>query len=118
MPLIEAFDLSCGHAVPVLRGIDIAVEAGETVALLGPNGSGKSTLLKTLAGLLSPLAGEIRLQSEDIWGIKSREMAQKISHRAPLTHEQAEAVVARFGDSMGLTPQQRADMVARLQKVD
>lgn len=45
---------------PVLRGVTLAVEAGEIVALLGPNGAGKSTLLRAIAGLV-PARGRIRL---------------------------------------------------------
>jgi ABC-2 type transport system ATP-binding protein len=46
------------HAV---RGIDISIEAGETVALLGPNGAGKSTTIDMLLGLLKPDTGTIEL---------------------------------------------------------
>jgi ABC-2 type transport system ATP-binding protein len=46
------------HAV---RGIDIAIAPGETVALLGPNGAGKSTTIDMLLGLLSPDAGTVSL---------------------------------------------------------
>jgi ABC-2 type transport system ATP-binding protein len=42
-----------------VRGVDFAVEEGETVGLLGHNGSGKSTLLKCIAGILQPTEGEI-----------------------------------------------------------
>ncbi len=44
-----------------LRGIDFYLRSGERVALLGPNGAGKTTLVKTIAGLLTPDAGELKL---------------------------------------------------------
>ena len=50
---------------PVLDGVSLAVEAGGALTVLGPNGAGKSTLLRALAGLLKPLSGEVRLDSED-----------------------------------------------------
>ncbi|MDR7418704.1 MAG: heme ABC exporter ATP-binding protein CcmA [Armatimonadota bacterium] len=46
---------------PILRGVDLVVEAGQTLAVLGPNGSGKTTLLRLIATLASPTRGEITL---------------------------------------------------------
>ena len=46
---------------PILRGIDLTVNAGEFVALMGANGSGKSTLVRALTGLLPLTAGSLRL---------------------------------------------------------
>lgn len=46
---------------PILRGVDLAVRAGEFVALMGANGSGKSTLVRTLVGLRHLTAGELSL---------------------------------------------------------
>jgi putative ABC transport system ATP-binding protein len=43
-----------GQEVTALRGIDLTVPAGDSVALLGPSGAGKSTLLWLLAGLIKP----------------------------------------------------------------
>ena len=52
--------------VDVLRGADLALQAGEVVALVAPSGAGKSTLLH-IAGLLdTPDAGEVRVAGEDI----------------------------------------------------
>jgi len=47
--------------VHALRGIDLEVPAGSTLAVLGPNGAGKSTLLRLLAGLARPTAGTLRV---------------------------------------------------------
>jgi ABC-type Mn2+/Zn2+ transport system ATPase subunit len=59
---VEARDLTFGYGgVPVVDGVDLAVERGQFVVLSGPNGSGKSTLLKLIVGLMSPTGGEVRV---------------------------------------------------------
>ena len=50
----------------LLRGLNLQVAAGETVAVLGPSGSGKSTLLKIIAGLEAPDAGQVWLDGREI----------------------------------------------------
>jgi len=57
---IEGLDAGYG-AVKALRGVNVQVEAGETVALLGTNGNGKSTLMKCIMGLVRPSRGRVSL---------------------------------------------------------
>jgi predicted ABC-type transport system involved in lysophospholipase L1 biosynthesis ATPase subunit len=52
--------------VDALSGVDLAVEQGDSVALLGRSGSGKTTLLHVLGGLVDPTAGEVSWQGEPL----------------------------------------------------
>jgi len=58
--VIELRDITQHYGVrPVLQDVNLRIERGEIVALLGPNGMGKTTLLGVMAGVLSPIRGEV-----------------------------------------------------------
>jgi putative ABC transport system ATP-binding protein len=57
---------SAAGAVHILRGIDLAVDDGEAVAVVGPSGSGKSTMMMVIAGLERPSAGTVTVAGRDL----------------------------------------------------
>ena len=61
-------------AVDALRGVSLAVEDGELVAVMGPSGSGKSTLLHILAGLDRPTSGEVSIDRTPLSTLSDREL--------------------------------------------
>jgi ABC-type multidrug transport system ATPase subunit len=61
--ILRTEELDVGYRDRVLlRGLRLAVDAGDVLAVTGPNGAGKSTLLRCLAGLLRPLAGRVLVE--------------------------------------------------------
>ena len=68
-PVLELDEVVAGYdEVEVLRGVSLAVRAGDIVAIIGANGAGKSTLLRTVFGMVTPRAGSIRFAGEEIGG--------------------------------------------------
>src|SRR5438045_9557633 len=64
------------NAVQALRGVDVAIQEGEFVAIIGPSGSGKSTLMHILGCLDSPSEGKYWLDGQDVAEHTSRELAR------------------------------------------
>jgi branched-chain amino acid transport system ATP-binding protein len=77
-PLLELTDLHVHYGeVHALRGIDLQVGAGETVALLGANGAGKSTTIKAIMGLVKPSGGSVSFAGQEITGLPAHVISQK-----------------------------------------
>ena len=106
--LWQLTDIATGPAgTPVIEGVSIAGRAGEVVALVGPNGSGKTTLLRTIAGLLTPISGDVDRATGRVAFLPQNPMA--LLHRATVSAEvawtvrgdppsrDAEALIAELG---------------------
>jgi branched-chain amino acid transport system ATP-binding protein len=63
---VEALEAGYEPGLPIVRGANLSVDAGEILAILGPNGAGKSTLVKAVAGLVPVSAGRVWLGDADI----------------------------------------------------
>lgn len=69
---------------PVIDDVDLTVPAGSLTALLGPSGCGKTTLLKAIAGLLTPVAGDIRIGSRSVLAVPAERRPVGLVFQKPL----------------------------------
>jgi ABC-type lipoprotein export system ATPase subunit len=77
--------------VVALRGVDLDIRAGESVALLGPSGAGKSTVLSLLAGEFTPSAGTVRIDEHDVARLGAEELSRLRSSHIALVVQGASA---------------------------
>jgi putative ABC transport system ATP-binding protein len=105
--------------VPVLRGVSLAIQKSETVAIVGPSGSGKSTLLGLLGGLDTPTTGSVEIENLDITHLKENQLADVRSARIgfvfqaynlipTLTAQENVALPAQFSRQCRFKPMRRA----------
>ena len=104
-----------------LRGVDLAADPGELVAIIGPNGAGKTTLLSILAGILPPDAGELGVEGGAVgWVPQQAALYRRLTVEENLLlfarlekHEDPHASVEEMLELSGLG-ERRGEIVARL----
>ena len=68
--MLDVSDLVTAYGkIEALKGVSLAAESGKITCLLGPNGAGKTTLMMTIAGILQPRRGSIRLDGSELTGL-------------------------------------------------
>ncbi|WLI90250.1 type I secretion system permease/ATPase [Massilia sp. R2A-15] len=90
-----------GSATPVIKGLNIAIAAGDVVGVIGPSGSGKSTLARLLVGVWSAQVGKVRLDGADIYSWNKAELGPHIGYLPQDIELFAGSVsdnIARFGE--------------------
>jgi branched-chain amino acid transport system ATP-binding protein len=86
--LLSAQGLVSGyHKLKVLNGVDLAVGRGELVGIIGPNGAGKTTTLRTIAGVVRPWSGSVKLDGTEIAGLPAHVIAKLGLGYVPDTRE-------------------------------
>ena len=103
-----------------LRGVDLAADGGDLLAVIGPNGAGKTTLLSILAGVANPDEGEIALPGTVGWVPQQAALYRRLTVEENLLlfarlegHEDPHAAVEEMLELSGLGPR-RDEAVARL----
>ena len=77
--VVDVSNLTAGYlpGVNILNGANLYADKGELIGIIGPNGAGKSTLLKAIFGLVKVREGSIKLNGEEIAGLKPNQLVSK-----------------------------------------
>ncbi len=77
-PLLEVHDLNVAYGgIQAVKGVDLAVGAGEMVCLIGANGAGKTSTLKAIAGLLPVARASVRFAGEPVGGLRAFQLVRR-----------------------------------------
>lgn len=115
-PLMECVGIGKKYGTKIaLKDVNLTLNKGKIIGLLGPNGSGKTTLIKMANGLLTPTAGEIKINGNKI-GVETKKVVSYLPERtylnAWMTVEQIIAFFADFYEDFNVN--KALDMLSRL----
>lgn len=108
--VLEAVDLVAGYlpGVNILNGCSIHANEGELIGIIGPNGAGKSTLLKAIFGQVNIRSGSVKLNGDDITGLKADKLVSKGVGMVPQNNNVFPSLTIEENLEMGLFQQPRA----------
>jgi branched-chain amino acid transport system ATP-binding protein len=117
MLTVEALEVSYGD-VRALDGVSLEVAEGAIVAIVGANGAGKTTLIRTIAGMLRPTRGRIRLRDNDIAGLPSHRVCNLGIGQVAEGRQVFPTLTVLENLEMGaLLPRARAEQAQNLERV-
>lgn len=87
-PMVEYRSIHKTFDLPVLAGVDLTVQPGETMAVVGHSGTGKSVLLKTTIGLITPDYGDVLIEGESVFH-SERRTVERIRRKAGYVFQNA-----------------------------
>jgi branched-chain amino acid transport system ATP-binding protein len=115
---LAARQLVAGYGdIPVIRGVDVEVRAGQLAAVVGPNGAGKSTLLKAILGLARIMGGQVLADGADITGQPLEELARRGIGYVPQVDDVFDSLTVSENLSMGGYLLSRAGRARRMAEV-
>ncbi len=117
-PALATDQLVAGYGdVPVVRGVDLAVSAGQLVAVVGPNGAGKSTLLKAILGLARIMSGRVLADGSDITGRSLDHLVRRGIGYVPQVDDVFDPLKVSENLNMGGYLLGKAERAARMEEV-
>jgi branched-chain amino acid transport system ATP-binding protein len=100
-----------------VHGVDVSVGTGEVATIVGPNGAGKSTLLKAITGQCEILSGSVRLEGDDVTGLRGDRLARRGIGYVPQSKDVFGALTVLENLEMGGYLLTRADVGPRVEEV-
>ncbi len=116
--MLDVSGLKAGYGeTEILRGVDLALEAGEIVALLGSNGVGKTTFNAVLSGLIRPNAGRVTFQGQNVTGLSAVALVDRGLIQVPEGRHVFPNLSVRENLLLGGYRRGRANRAANLERV-
>ncbi|GHF20419.1 ABC transporter ATP-binding protein [Pseudolysinimonas yzui] len=108
--VVEVIDVVAGYlpGVNILNGCSLVAAQGELIGIIGPNGAGKSTLLRAIFGQVNVRSGTVKLEGEDITGLKANKLVSRGVGFVPQTNNVFPALTIEENLQMGLYQRPKA----------
>jgi ABC-type branched-subunit amino acid transport system ATPase component len=102
--VVEVSDVVAGYlpGVNILNGCSLVAAQGELIGIIGPNGAGKSTLLRAIFGQVNIRSGTVKLEGDDITGLKANKLVSRGVGFVPQTNNVFPALTIEENLQMGL----------------